>query len=129
MSMSTKRRPLTESEKACAARLKAIYEAKRDQLGLSQERLGSEMGMSQSAVGQYMNAKIPLNLPVKISFAMALQCDVSEIDPEIPLAPPLSPAEQKIVDAYRAASEEGKDWLLGAAAVAPAYKRSNQPDS
>jgi transcriptional regulator with XRE-family HTH domain len=127
--MTTKRRELTEEEKACAARLKDIWEKKRHVLELSQERLGIEMGMSQSAVGQYLNAKIPLNLPVKISFAMALQCDLVEIDPEIPFSLPSSPDEKKIIDAYRAASTDGRDLILGAAAVAPVYKRLNQPDS
>jgi hypothetical protein len=77
-----KRRAITEEEKAIAERLKKVWLSRKAELGLTQEIAATRMGWkSQGTVGQYLNAKLPLNTDAKIKFAELLNCDVTEIDP------------------------------------------------
>lgn len=123
-----KYRPLTPNEKAWANNLRGIYERKKGEMGLSQQKLGDMMGISQSAVGQYINGKIPMGLEAKISFAIALRCNVAEIDPEIPFAQPPSPDEQQILESYRRSGEKGKKLLREVAEAAPLYDLTQKPN-
>lgn len=62
--------------------LKAIYERKRRQFHLSQDKIAAECGwQSQSTVSQYLNGLIPLNLEAAVKFATLLECSVSEFHP------------------------------------------------
>ncbi|WP_163372729.1 helix-turn-helix domain-containing protein [Endozoicomonas acroporae] len=79
-------RVVTETHKARSARLKSIYQRKKDELGLTQETLRKLTGFkSQGAVSQYMNAKVSLNTDAIIRFARALQCKPEDIEPDIDL--------------------------------------------
>ena len=49
--MSAKKKPLTQEQLEDARRLKAIYEKKKNELGISQESVADKMGMGQSGVG------------------------------------------------------------------------------
>ncbi|EJO2709888.1 helix-turn-helix transcriptional regulator [Salmonella enterica] len=74
-------KPLTPEQKADADRLKAIVSK---QHGLTQATLADELGFSnQSAVSQYLNGKIPLNIDAAIKFAERLCCSVSDFSPSI----------------------------------------------
>lgn len=68
-----------------ARRLKAIYEARKaEDKSLTQESLASECGWkTQSAVQQYLNGLVPLNLSAAIKFARALRVSVKEISPQL----------------------------------------------
>lgn len=70
-----------EIQKAEAARLKAIYTARKQaDRSLTQERVAELCGWSgQSAVSQYMTGKIPLNLPALLKLASALHFQPSEV--------------------------------------------------
>ena len=77
------RTPLTEKEKQIAANLKAIWDAKKKELGYSQLSASVEMGFaSQSTVSQFLNAGIALNTDAKLKFAKLLRVSVSEFDPD-----------------------------------------------
>lgn len=72
-------KPLTPEQKADAQRLMAIF---KKQKGLTQAVLADELGFSnQSAVSQYLNGKIPLNVEASIKFADRLGCQVSDFSP------------------------------------------------
>lgn len=75
-----KRRELTEQEISWARNLSRIWLASKAGHGLNQEWLADQVGMTQPAVGQYLNAKIPLNTDAICAFARALKIDVTEID-------------------------------------------------
>lgn len=76
--------PLTEEQLADAARLKAIYEAKKRDLGFTQESLAAQLGWNtQSAVSQYLNGRIPLNTDAAVKFSKALHCVVSDFSPRL----------------------------------------------
>ncbi|HDL7736081.1 TPA: helix-turn-helix transcriptional regulator [Yersinia enterocolitica] len=72
-------KPLTPEQKADAERLMAIF---KKQKGLTQAVLADELGFSnQSAVSQYLNGKIPLNVEASIKFADKLGCQISDFSP------------------------------------------------
>ena len=64
-----KKRILTNEQLADAERLKAIYEAKKKELRISQQDIADALGISQGAVGHYMNGRNPLNVRVATQFS------------------------------------------------------------
>lgn len=74
-----------DTQKAEAAALKAIMKArKQDDATLTQERIADLCGWSgQSAVSQYANGKIPLNIPALIKFAQVLNFAPAEVSPRL----------------------------------------------
>lgn len=68
-----------------AAKLKAIYLAcKKVDASLSQESVAERAGWAgQSVVSQYLNGRIPLNLPALLKFSAILGFDPSEVSPRL----------------------------------------------
>lgn len=68
-----------------AARLKKIYELRKtEDRSLTQETLAERCGWkTQSAVTQYLNGMVPLNLDALIKFSLALDVDIAEISPAL----------------------------------------------
>jgi len=68
---------LTPEQKADAARLKQAYLDKKAETGLTQATLADACGWeTQSAVSQYLNGKIPLNID-----ALTLMCEQLGVEP------------------------------------------------
>jgi transcriptional regulator with XRE-family HTH domain len=66
--------------------LKAIFNAKKKELGLTQESLAERLGFSnQSGVSHYLNAKAALNLNAAMMFATELHVRVGEFSPSLQL--------------------------------------------
>jgi len=76
------RKTLTEKQILWADNLRNIWDRKKKELGLTQEKAGHLLGWTQGGVGHYLNKKTPLNTDAKIKFAKLLQVDVTEIDPD-----------------------------------------------
>jgi len=74
-------RIITDADKDAARRLLAIWEAKKQELKLTQTSIADEIGTSQSAISQYLNGTIALNTDAVIVFAKLLQCKPEEIRP------------------------------------------------
>ncbi len=89
--MSTaRRRNLTAEEKAECARLKAVYElrkteSKADGRKLSQADVGHECGWQsgQSAVNQYLNGKVALNVDALLKLAAVLRFEPEDVSPRL----------------------------------------------
>jgi SOS-response transcriptional repressor LexA len=76
--------PLSPTQLEDARRLKAIYESKKAELGLTQESLAAACGWeSQGSVSQYLNGKIPLNIDAAVKFARELRVSVADFSPEL----------------------------------------------
>lgn len=76
--------PLSPEQRADAARLKAIYIAKKRELHLTQESLAAACGWeSQGTVSQYLNGRIPLNVDAAVKFARHLGVSVSDFSESI----------------------------------------------
>lgn len=76
-------KPLTPEQLEDARRLKALYESKKKQLQITQYTLAYEMGISQGAVGHYLNGRNPLNVKVASIFAHLLNVSVNDFSPSI----------------------------------------------
>lgn len=73
-----KKRALTEDRKAECLRLKAIFNSKKKDLGLTQEKLAHLLDMNQSSVSHYLNGVNPLNAQVAAAFSRILQVPVRD---------------------------------------------------
>ncbi len=78
-----KKKPLTDAQIEDAKRLKALYEAKKKDLGLSQESIAHELGVVQSAVAQIFSGKNALNLSRALEFAKILKVSVADFSPDL----------------------------------------------
>ena len=77
-------KPLTQEQKADAVRLLEIFKARKEHLepGLTQSVLADNLGFAtQSAVSQYFQGKVPLNVEAAVKFAARLECAVSDFSP------------------------------------------------
>ncbi|MCS2155500.1 LexA family transcriptional regulator [Scandinavium sp. H11S7] len=81
--MRMKKKPLTAEQLADAGRLKAIFEAKKKTLGLSQETLAELMGMGQSGVAQLLNGANAINTTHAAQFAKILGVKVDDFSPTL----------------------------------------------
>jgi len=80
--MKTTRRALTKDELLDAERLKAIWDERSQRLKLTQRSVSKSFGFAnQSAVSQYLNARIPLNLETAVKFAKILNTPLEDISP------------------------------------------------
>ncbi|TDN64279.1 LexA family protein [Scandinavium goeteborgense] len=78
-----KKKDITPAQAEDAKRLKAIYEAKKKLLGVTQQSIADELDITQGAVGHYLNGRNPLNLQVASAFARMLQVTVEEFSPTL----------------------------------------------
>ncbi|CNE47498.1 LexA family protein [Yersinia enterocolitica] len=78
-----KKKSLTEEQIADARRLKAIFEAKKKSLGLSQESVANQLNFGQSAVASLLNGVNALNPSNAAALAKILKVSVEEFSPSI----------------------------------------------
>lgn len=74
---------LTPEQLADASRLKALYEAKKKSLGITQQDIADALDITQGAVGHYLNGRNALNLSSALTFARILQVPVSDFSPSL----------------------------------------------
>lgn len=79
-----KKRRLTFHQQIAQKNLKTLWDAKKNKLGLTQQKAAKMAGWStQASVNQYLNGYIPLNLKATFIFARILEVSVTDIDPKI----------------------------------------------
>ncbi len=62
--------------------LLSMWTRKKAELNLSQKDVAEMFGVkNQTAISQYLNGRIPLNLDAAVKFSKILQCNLSEIAP------------------------------------------------
>ncbi|MBS2288386.1 helix-turn-helix transcriptional regulator, partial [Salmonella enterica subsp. enterica serovar Typhimurium] len=74
---------LTPAQVADSQRLKALYEAKKKELGITQQSIADALDISQGAVGHYLNGRNALNTAVASVFARLLGVSVSDFSPSL----------------------------------------------
>ncbi len=80
----SKKSIVTDKDIQIAERLRRIWDAKRAQLSLSQEKAAEILGFkTQGAVSQFLNAKVPLNTENTLKFAALLEVPAEEINPAL----------------------------------------------
>lgn len=70
------------AQQECAA-LKAIFMAKRKELGLTQEKAAAALGMNQGSFSHYLNGRNALNTPFAVQVSQLLQVPVESFSPRI----------------------------------------------
>ncbi len=85
MTKNSRKVPLADWQLEDSKRLKALYNAKRAELGLTQDRIAAELGegVTQGAVSHFMNGRTALSLRAAVVFAKALQVPVSAFSPKL----------------------------------------------
>lgn len=85
MKKDSRRLPLSDWQLQDSARLKSLFQAKRGDLKLTQEKLAAELGdgVTQGAVSHFMNGRTALSVNAAVVFAKALQVPVSDISPTL----------------------------------------------
>ncbi|MEB8292718.1 helix-turn-helix domain-containing protein [Klebsiella michiganensis] len=78
-----KKKILTPAQVADSQRLKALYEAKKKELGITQQSIADALDISQGAVGHYLNGRNALNTAVASVFARLLGVSVSDFSPSL----------------------------------------------
>ncbi|CAH1387049.1 helix-turn-helix domain-containing protein [Candidatus Nitrotoga sp. M5] len=77
--MKTKKEPSNE-DKAAAKRLSELWaEYKQLNKSATQEKSASDIGMTQSAFGQYLRGELPFGLEVTFKFANLFKVHIAEI--------------------------------------------------
>ncbi|MCO7512366.1 helix-turn-helix domain-containing protein [Serratia fonticola] len=72
------KKPLTPEQKEDCRKLKAIFEAKKKHLGISQESIAHEIGITQGAVSQVFNGRNAITLKHAEAFSRILEVPVDE---------------------------------------------------
>ncbi|MDU2939109.1 MAG: LexA family transcriptional regulator [Enterobacteriaceae bacterium] len=80
--MKTPKR-LSEEQLNDAARLKALYESKKKDLGITQQDIADELNITQSAVGHYLNGRNALNVSSALMFAKLLGVQIKDFSPHL----------------------------------------------
>lgn len=77
------KKPLPPDRKEECLRLKAIFDSKKKELKLTQEKLAHLLEMNQSSVSHYLNGVNPLNASVAAGFAAILGVSVWDFSPRL----------------------------------------------
>ncbi|MBX9753816.1 MAG: helix-turn-helix transcriptional regulator [Pseudomonadaceae bacterium] len=77
------KKPLPPERKIENDKLKALYDAKKKELGLTHYALADALDISQSGVSHYLNGINPLNTSSAAILARLLKVDVSEFSPRL----------------------------------------------
>lgn len=80
--------PLTQEQLAEAARLKTLFatwQKGQREAGLpsSQEAISDQLGFNQSALSQYLNGRIPLNVAAARKFAALIGASIGDFSPSL----------------------------------------------
>lgn len=113
---------LTEKEKLWASNLKKIWDEKRRDLGLTQEKAAEMYGCTQGNISQYLLGRIPLNIVAINKFATILQCDPSLINPEIDEYFPRIKTAKDLIPFVQQLSRVERSKLVGIAEMLADYE-------
>lgn len=87
----------TPEDVAAAMRLKELWRHRASGLGLTQTKMAEELGITQGAISQYLNGRIPMNYRTLRAFTDALGITDTDIRSDLPeqqLNAPSSPTEE-----------------------------------
>ncbi|ELP9164879.1 LexA family transcriptional regulator [Salmonella enterica] len=81
--MNMKKKPLTSEQLEDSRRLKNIFLSKKKELGLSQESIALELGVSQSAINQLFGGINALNFSTAAQLARILKVKIGDFSPTL----------------------------------------------
>ncbi|MEA9653056.1 XRE family transcriptional regulator [Xanthomonas campestris pv. raphani] len=83
MESNRRAKPTTEDVKA-AERLKLVWSKQARGRGITQDKIADELGITQGAVSQYLNGKIPMNYRTLFAFCRALGIPPTDVRTDLP---------------------------------------------
>lgn len=112
--MSEKKKELSPEDKAICANLRRIWDAKKKELGLSQQVAADRLGITQGAVSHQLQGRNALHTDAIIIWADMLKCRETDIDPNRKYAagtgnPQL---QQEISELLEAAGQENHQAVM-----------------
>lgn len=81
IALKTKKKPLTPAQKLVAGRLKAAWNARKEVLLLKQDVAAEALGITQGALGHYLNGVNAVGFEALFRLADLLRVHPYEIDP------------------------------------------------
>jgi len=114
----------TLADIAAAKKLKLLWLQRASSLGITQDTAAENLGITQGAISQYLNGKIPMNYRTLLMFCRLLGIDDIDIRDDlleqrllsdIRKTQPISAKDKELLSAYRAASpatQAAVDMLL-----------------
>lgn len=82
--MAEKTRTITDADRVAASNLRRLWAARRKlKPSFTQEVAALELGMTQSAISQYLKCTVPLGLKATMQFASLLSVKPEEIRPDV----------------------------------------------
>lgn len=90
---------VTPDKREIAERLYHTWQRKKRELGITQSSVAERLGISQSALSQYLHGVVATNTDIVIKLANVMGVDPKEIDPKILVtsAPRISLAPRKLL--------------------------------
>lgn len=82
--MLSRKAKMTAADTEAAANLKRLWSARARNLGVTQDTIAEELGITQGAVSQYVTGLIPLNYRALLAFAKHLGIDPGQIRSDLP---------------------------------------------
>lgn len=82
MNIDRKGNSLTSEDKQAAKRLRDLWEAKKRERGLTQEKAGEAMDMGQGAISHYLHGRLKLTPAAVLKWSALLDVDPREIRPD-----------------------------------------------
>lgn len=80
--MPTSARSITAADRIAAQRLKRIWNARKRDLNLTQEKAAAQLNMTQGAVAQYLNGHTAIGTEALLKFSRLLGVQPVDIRPE-----------------------------------------------
>jgi phage repressor protein C with HTH and peptisase S24 domain len=81
---SNRRAKPTPQDIAAAEKLRSVWALRARGLGITQDKMAEELGITQGAVSQYLNGRIPMNFRTLATFCKALGISDTEIRNDLP---------------------------------------------
>lgn len=101
-----RKRPMSPRQSAVATRAKALFNAKKVADGVTLFEASREIGWSDSVLGQYLNANIPMGFEAIAKVAKYLGVSPYELDPDLSDDLPIVPEDLQSLDSALAMLSE-----------------------
>lgn len=82
MGTKDRKKPLSAEQAAACRRLRKLWDARRDELGLTQDKAAEALGVTQGAVGNMLNGRLAISLRALAIWGRLLKAKPSEINPQ-----------------------------------------------
>lgn len=78
-----RKKPLSPEQAAACRRLRKLWDSRKQELGLTQDKAAESLGVTQGAVGNMLNGRLAIGLKALGKWAKLLRVKPAEIDPAL----------------------------------------------